>query len=82
MGAYLFQAGSPFEVTHVSKEPIIGKTFYHSKEYETWKPLKVIYPGGMILNENFVWVVYGKQDHECWIVKMDKKKLLDTLVPL
>lgn len=82
MGAYLFNAGSGFELTHVSKEPIIGETFYHSKEYDTWKPLKVIYPGGMVLNNDFVWVVYGKQDHECWIVKMDKEKLLESLVAL
>ncbi len=82
MGAYLFEAEPPFEMTYISKEPIIGKSFYHSPDYETWKPLKGVYPGGMIFNKHSVSVFYGKQDHECWVVKMDKKGLLNSLVAL
>jgi hypothetical protein len=82
MGAYLFEARPPFQITHISKSPIIGKSFYHSPDYETWKPLKVVYPCGMLFDHQSVWAFYGKQDHECWVVKMDKKGLMNSLVAL
>ncbi len=82
MGAYRHKKAPPFEITHVSENPIIGKTFFHAPEYPTWKPLKVIYPGGHIFDKKFIWVVYGRQDHECWLVKLDKKALLKSLVPV
>lgn len=82
MGAYTFAAEPPFEVTHVSPAPIVGKGFYTGPAYKTWKPLRVVFPGGFVFDDNYVWVVYGKQDHEVWVVKFDKKKLLDSLIPV
>jgi hypothetical protein len=80
MGAYLFNEKPPFELTHISDKPIIGKTFFHGPDYETWKPIKAIYPGGFVFTKKHVWVVYGRQDHECWVVKMDKKALIQSLI--
>lgn len=82
MGAYRFKAEPPFNLTAISDEPIYGREFYTSPDYPTWKPLRVVFPGGLIFDEDFVWVVYGRQDHECWVVKLDKQGLLDSLVPL
>ncbi len=82
MGAYRFGNKPPFQLTHISEEPIMGKTFFHAPEYTTWKPLKVIYPGGFVFNEDYIWVVYGRQDHECWVLKMDKKGLINSLAPI
>jgi hypothetical protein len=82
IGAYRFEASKFFPVTHISPEPIVGKTFYHAPDYPTWKPLKVIYPGGFILSEDYVWLIYGRQDHECWVAKIDKAALISSLVPL
>ncbi|MGE0670155.1 MAG: hypothetical protein AB7O89_04400 [Parachlamydiales bacterium] len=82
MGAYTFSAKPPFAITRMSKEPIIGKKFYNGVAYKTWKPLLVVFPGGFIFNEKFIWVVYGRQDHELWVAKLDKKGLFDSLVPI
>lgn len=82
MGAYTFQKDPPFSVTKFSPEPIVGINFYHGQEHKTWKPLRVVFPCGMILDEKYVWVTYGRQDHEIWVVKMDKKGLLESLVPV
>lgn len=82
MGAYRFKAEPPFEMTYISPEPIYGREFYTSPEYPTWKPLRVVFPGGLIMDKDFVWVVYGRQDYECWVVKLDKKGLMKSLVPL
>ena len=82
MGAYRFKSHPPFNFTHISPEPIFGSLFYTPPEYPTWKPLRVVFPGGLIMDESNVWVVYGRQDHECWVVKLDKQGLMDSLVPL
>ena len=79
MGAYRFSKIPPFQLTHISPEPIIGQTFYNPPDYPTWKPLRAIFPAGLIFNDDYVWVVYGRQDHECWVVKLDKHMLLKTL---
>jgi len=82
MGAYLFEPNPPFNITHVSPNPIVYNDFYKGKRYRTWKPLHVIFPAGIIDNKDYIWVSYGKQDHECWVVKFDKKKLLNSLQPI
>lgn len=82
MGAYTFSAQPPFELTQISPEPIFGPDFYTGPAYKTWKPLRVVFPCGFVMDENFAWVVYGKQDYEMWVVKIDKQKLLDSLIPV
>lgn len=82
MGAYTFASTPPFEITAVSPEPIVHKSFYAWPDYPTWKPLLVVYPGGYVSDEKFIWVAYGRQDHEIWIAKLDKKGLMKSLVPV
>ncbi len=82
IGAYTFAAHPPFNITQMSPEPIVGKDFYHGNTYKTWKPLRVVFPGGYISDQKNIWIAYGKQDHEIWIVKLDKQGLLNSLVPV
>jgi predicted GH43/DUF377 family glycosyl hydrolase len=82
MGAYTFNAERPFEITHISKEPIIGKNFYHGPSYPPyWGTVQVVFPGGFIYDEQFIWVVFGRQDHEMWVTKLDKNGVYQHLVP-
>lgn len=82
IGAYRFEAKFPFALTHISPQPIIGSTFYVGPEYPTWKPLRVVFPGGLVFNDKYIWVVYGKQDYEAWVFKMDKQALMNSLIPV
>jgi len=82
MGAYTFEGQYPFAVTGISHHPIVAKTFYEGPMYTTWKPLRVIFPSGLIVEGNDIWVSYGRQDHEMWVVKFDKAKLLASLKPV
>lgn len=81
MGAYTFSAYPPFEITAMSSRPILGKNFYNGPAHNTWKPLRVVFPVGCIMDNDHIWVSYGKQDHEMWIAKLDKRGLLDSLTP-
>ncbi len=82
MGAYTFSATPPFTITRISPEPIVGKNFYEGKAYKTWRPLRVVFPGGFCANDDFIWVLYGRQDHESWVVKLDKKGLMNSLITI
>lgn len=82
MGAYTFDAHPPFAIRSISPQPIVTKTFYDPPYYRTWKPLRCVFPAGLIVEDSFLWMTYGRQDHECWVAKIDKQALLDSLVPI
>lgn len=80
IGAYLFSASPPFEITHVSTKPIIEKGFYSGAKYTPyWKPVCAVFPCGILVEGIDVVMTYGRQDHEVWIGKMNLFDLLDTL---
>lgn len=83
MGAYTFSAVPPFEITQISQEPIIGKNFYKGEYYKPyWGSVRCIFPCGFIIEDLYIYVSYGRQDHEIWIAKLDKQALLQSLVPV
>ncbi len=82
MGAYTFASTPPFALKSVSPKPIVGKNFYKGPAHKTWKPLRVVFPCGYVMDEKNIWIVYGRQDHEVWVTKLDKKGLLTSLQPL
>lgn len=83
MGAYTFSCEPPFAITKISPEPIVGKNFYKGAIYKPyWKPVRVVFPCGFLCDDKYIWVAYGRQDHEVWIAKLDKKGLFDSLLPV
>ncbi len=82
MGAYTFSATPPFEITGVSPTPFYHEDFYTGPNYPTWTPMLAIFPGGFVSDDSYIWMSLGRQDHECWIVKLDKAKLLNSLIPV
>lgn len=82
MGAYTFSRDFPFTITQISTQPIIGKQFYNGAEYKPyWGSVRVVFPCGFI-DDKYIWIAYGRQDHEMWITKLDKKKLYASLIPV
>lgn len=81
MGAYTFSGKPPFEITRISTQPIVAGQFYSEPYYTTWKPLRVVFPMGCIMEKEYLWVTYGRQDFEIWVAKIDKKRLYDSLIP-
>jgi predicted GH43/DUF377 family glycosyl hydrolase len=75
-GAYTFSATPPYQLTKISKEPIIGKGFYTISNREK----RVIFPGSFIASESKIYLVYGKDDYEIWIATLDKEALKKSLV--
>lgn len=82
MGAYTFKPHPPFSITAISPWPIVADDFYRPPYYKTWKPLRCVFPAGIVVDEKYVWISYGRQDHEIWIAKLDKQKLMNSLIPV
>ncbi|OGN64812.1 MAG: hypothetical protein A3E80_04955 [Chlamydiae bacterium RIFCSPHIGHO2_12_FULL_49_9] len=83
IGAHTFSSDPPFQILRASPEPIIGRGFYHGYTYKPyWKPIRAVFPCGLIADDDHFWIAYGRQDHEIWIAKIDKKGLLDSLKTL
>lgn len=83
MGAYTFSPEPPFQIKEISPEPIIGKGFYKGAKYPPyWKAVNVVFPCGLLWEGPYIWVAYGRQDHEIWIAKIDKQQLLNSLAPV
>jgi|GEM_PF-681548 len=83
IGAYTFSRHPPFNITRISQEPIVGRGFYRGTIYKPyWKPVRVVFPCGIIVEQDYIWITYGRQDHEIWITKLDKKRLLNHLTPV
>lgn len=76
MGAYTFKDSFPFNITRVSPHPIVAQGMYDQSSQEK----RVIFPGGFIDDEQSIWIVYGRDDKESWILKLDKKGLYESLV--
>lgn len=83
MGAYIFSPEPPFHLIGISPEPIIGKNFYHGKTYQPYHhPVCAVFPAGYVYNDETIFVVYGRQDHEMWVVAINKSGLFDSLKPV
>ena len=88
MGAYTFQPYPPFKIIRVSKQPLFIPGLYNSEvEYPTYKPIKCVFPTGILLEFNITKLTYelillfGKQDFESWKVHLDMEVFLrDNLI--
>lgn len=78
MGAYTFSAEPPFEITRMSPLPIMDENFYTPSDYYK----RVIFPGGFVVSDSFIYVAYGKDDREIWIATIDKAVLMNSMIPI
>jgi predicted GH43/DUF377 family glycosyl hydrolase len=77
-GAYTFSNKPPFQIQKISSAPIVVNGFYTYADYYK----RVIFPGGYVVSGDTIFLAYGKDDCEMWIAAIDKKALLESLVPV
>jgi predicted GH43/DUF377 family glycosyl hydrolase len=81
IGAYTFSSRPPFQITRFSLKPIVGANFYSGIAYKPyWGSIQCVYPAGLLIDEEAIWISYGRQDHEIWVAKLDKQKLYQSLI--
>jgi predicted GH43/DUF377 family glycosyl hydrolase len=78
MGAYLFDQEFPFRIRAMSRLPLA-----EAKDYEKMGQVKLVeFPGGLIVEDEFVHVAWGKDDRKLFLTTFDKKKLIESMKPL
>ena len=84
MGAYTFCAKPPYRILKMSSKPIVHKSMYSGNW--TNLPLSyyhidyVVFPMSFILDGNTIYLTYGKQDSEGWMIRIDMRKMIDSMV--
>lgn len=84
MGAYTFQASYPFELTGISKHPILFNEIYDTPVRNTSSFSKrVIFPGSFVVskehNGDRIHLACGENDCAIKIVTLDKEALYKTM---
>lgn len=82
MGAYLFEAKPPFVVKSISIEPIIAGDEIPSRISRLDNKIYVVFPGGVIRNENSWSVCFGYNDYENRIIEVTDEFLNQNLISL
>jgi predicted GH43/DUF377 family glycosyl hydrolase len=75
MGAYLFAARPPFAITQIAERPLGNAELYEGN------PKNVVYPGGVVMEGEKIYVAWGKDDREICITTLERTKLLHSLKP-
>ena len=76
MGAYTFEKNLPFSPLAVTPSPV-GQPQDYTKENQH----KVVFPGGLVIENDFIYVAWGKNNKQVCLTVFDKKKLLDSMEP-
>jgi len=76
MGAYTFDKDPPFSVRTITLRPLGDLTDYTQENSH-----KIVYPGGMVVQDNFIHMAWGKDDRQIFITTFDREKLLASMEP-
>jgi predicted GH43/DUF377 family glycosyl hydrolase len=76
MGAYTFDAKAPFSVRSMTSP--LGQL----SDYNHQNICKVVFPGGLVFEEKFVRVAWGKNDKQIIITTFDRDKFMASLKPV
>jgi predicted GH43/DUF377 family glycosyl hydrolase len=85
-GAYTFDSRPPFAIKAMSANPIVHEAMYSGK----WANLPlsfyhidyIAFPMAFVIENGYVVLLYGKQDSDAWVAKIELSGLLNSLVPV
>ncbi len=77
MGAYTFDQKPPFTIRMMTLAPL-GELNDYLKENRR----KVVFPCGLVIQEDLIHVVWGKNDCLIMLTTFDKQKLVSSMEPL
>ena len=82
MGCYAFESKPPFKVTRMSKIPIIAGELVSNSIPRLNNGIFVVFPSGVIRNEDSYDVSFGYNDLECRSVNVTDKFLSENMIAL
>jgi hypothetical protein len=83
MGAYLFEPTPPFRITHLTADPIFPNAFYNESFGWSYRTIDyIVFPTGLVVQDDSVYVSLGKNDRSGWMLEMTKTGLVDYMTPV
>jgi len=82
MGCYAFESKPPFKVTRMSKEPIVAGELISNSIPRLNNGIFVVFPSGVIRNEDSYDVSFGYNDLECRTVNVTDAFLQENMIAL
>lgn len=83
MGSIAFCPHPPFNVHLISAHPIVNESMYQGKWTDSKNIDYVMFPIGIVLDpvdpDKYVWISFGHQDIEGWVVKFELDGLFDSM---
>lgn len=76
MGAYTFESSPPFSIKAMTPKPLGTVEYYRDDNSE-----KIVYPSGLVIEKDFIYVAWGKNDAQVCITLFDREKLLSLMHP-
>ncbi len=76
MGAYLFDQEPPFHIRAMTPAPLGNQT-----DYTEANRSKVVFPGGLVIEEEKIFVTWGKDDKKIFLTTFNREKLLHSMKP-
>lgn len=74
MGAYTFDAEPPFSIRKMTSMPLGNLVDYTEDNVP-----KVVFPGGLVVEDHLIHVAWGKGDKQIWMTTFDREKLLASM---
>lgn len=73
----------PFAITHMSAEPIVSHSFINESFGWAYKSVDyIVFPMGFLFDDNCIYVSYGKNDRDGWILKLNRSEFVRSLKPV
>jgi len=82
-GAYTFNSKPPFNIKAMSSDPILHESMYSghwAKMHNSFYHIDYVsFPMSFVIENGNVLLLYGKQDKDAWVAKIELKGLLGSL---
>ena len=79
-GGYLFHTRYPYEITHISTEPLVPASFYNISQAWAHRGMDfVVFPMSLIVRGEFAYISFGVQDRAGYMVKLQLHSFFLTL---
>lgn len=82
MAAYTFEASPPFHLTRISPHVFVHPDFYSSPKSNPISNNNVVFPAGIVVEDDRILVSYGENDVAIKVLEIDKKLLFESLQPV
>ena len=79
----IYDRKPPFAITYITKEPIMTNLFVNESLGWSYRTIDYIqFPMGVVMDTDHIFVSYGRNDRDGWVVQLNRTAFLTDLKPV